>query len=1168
MSALPYNETNINDIIIDLNNDSNSENTITNSVNSTIIPQQGIIYLQPKAYAVSCEEFNKLRKTHSEESIYSSPASLQLKSSSKVRRMSESVVASPASVSTLTTPVPSNQNNFRRSSREFKSNDKTTKRSSKRGSSSSGSFNGVAILGQPIILTPENKQLLTKISQGQLTASPKIAIVNNFDPPTPSSNQEEDEDQPLLYYVNKKDKSKKVFEITKEDELDSSSEESEESDSEEDSETLDSEESEEEDSESTVDDLEDEESESESEEEEEEEDDDVDKEIVYPMRDGLKLDSDNNNAITKGKETSGKKKSKKEKNKKEKGEEKTEKDEGERAVLPTIKVSQETVSVKEDEEEEQPLFNIKTKLDTKKANRLSRVSFDDANNTVWNIPSCKSPILSPVLSPVLSSPTSPNFSAAGIVNGESSYYIPPGAPGMPMDNNPLVPNMQGPPVTNPLVHNMQGPPVTNPLVHNMQATPATNPLVHNIQGPQITSPILSNMQASPVNSPIIPNMQGPPLTSPIMSNMQGPPLTSPIMSNMQGPPLTSPVMSNMQGPPVTNPLVPPNMQGPPVTNPIVPPSIQGQVPVAHLTQMDNNNTFRIPPTPSQSPTKPENNLVVNIQGQQIPVTQLNQAISFLPKNKNSATEKVRSFGNSQKLISFNELEMSTIPNSAKTKINHPKLEVATQAKNVTGLPSKSSQVKKARQNLEAAALKRRSWCNLNSDILNQVQIIPRVNHQRNSSYPQPMALPGQVLPGQNPRIVTKPLVTIQKPPTSYQNLPGTGNFVNSNNNGIALPNMGLINVPYGTVINTNVHTTHNSINPHNKKEENNKKDEKSEEKRELSPKELTRQRIEQWAEKSKITACPVKDTTVTEKETNNKGHRSITNSTYNLLKNTSALTTNKKSKSADNIKYLNNMEENNNILAALYNNKGDNKNNRMDYSDSESVSSYSSSSSSTSSSSSASSISDKDVSRKKKSSKDKRKHHHRHNSHGSHSRDRRHSHSRDRRERRRSSHSRDRRHENRESRDNRDNRDRREHRHRHHHRHHDSYHDQSRERRRQYREDRDYGRERDYDYVAADPRKMPKHGMDAALRPHYYGNSSNNHQHHLTPNLYNVGPIEVVNPEMAKRSRRRSFSGMPMTNPNIDPSNPHPNMNAYGVKYSPRQNPKRTNIYQNSRKYM
>jgi len=170
MSAVTLNELGLQEKTIDLNNDSNSDNTITNSIHSNPAnpaQTQGIIYQQPKTYAVSCEELKKLQKVNSNEKIHSSPSSLQLLSTN-YKQTNHNLTESPASVSTIASTTPSG------SSEQSKSSKGSSKSSS---GSTVGKFNGIALLGQPIILTHENKKLLKLIRKGQVKNAPKLAIL-------------------------------------------------------------------------------------------------------------------------------------------------------------------------------------------------------------------------------------------------------------------------------------------------------------------------------------------------------------------------------------------------------------------------------------------------------------------------------------------------------------------------------------------------------------------------------------------------------------------------------------------------------------------------------------------------------------------------------------------------------------------------------------------------------------------------------------------------------------------------------------------------------------------------------------------------------------------------------------------------------------------------------
>jgi len=64
MSTLTYNQIGLSEQTIDLNNDSNSDNTITNSIHSTQVTSmqtQEMTYQKPMTYSVSCEELKKLK---------------------------------------------------------------------------------------------------------------------------------------------------------------------------------------------------------------------------------------------------------------------------------------------------------------------------------------------------------------------------------------------------------------------------------------------------------------------------------------------------------------------------------------------------------------------------------------------------------------------------------------------------------------------------------------------------------------------------------------------------------------------------------------------------------------------------------------------------------------------------------------------------------------------------------------------------------------------------------------------------------------------------------------------------------------------------------------------------------------------------------------------------
>jgi len=747
MSTLTYNQIGLSEQTIDLNNDSNSDNTITNSIHSTQVTSmqtQEMTYQKPMTYSVSCEELKKLQKVNSAERLYSSPASLQL----NYQKISpnQSLTESPASVSTIASTTTSKSSEHNKGSKGIKNGKNSN-------GSNSGNFNGIAILGQPIILTPENKKLLEKLRKGQIKNAPKLAILSN--PAFPSTLFSKRSSQENIVFENpkvnapeegkkveKKEKEKEKSEEEKEEETYSSTSEVEEDDENNDNDfshiIMDKDSS-----------------------DEEEDDDEVDKEIIYPMREGFVLRDDdeeeeekqqeNTTSDTTPKEKTDKKKKSKMVEKSNKDEKSVEEKKSEEPAVESEKATEDAVGATD-----LPTYNNNN---ARRMSMVSMVSSIDPNCSFYSLPAGG---VSGSCLPVqkAASEVSGSFASNSSIDPNGSFFIP--SPGLG----------------------------DSILIANSIPTPFE----------------CSSASAAPID-----------------------------------------------------------------------------------TKTDTNQ------------------LVVNIQGHQIPIEQIQQAYSFLGKttnhqnqNQNPIAEKIKNINNTQKLVSFNLQEKTTMPHSTMVKNTPPILETAGQPKGTSGVPSKTSRMVKAKQTIDTAAIKRQSWCNVNSDILGNAQPL---SNRRSSSFPQ--------FPRYGP-LVDLPMNQLLNRDYSGPNVNSNLNNINSYGNAAApymsLPNPALINLPYGTIINTNAYTTHNSVNPHTRK------DEKGEEREDLIRKDMNRQRverIERWAKESKATMCPIKEN----KTLSPKDRRASTTHLHRVP--ITYVNGGKKSKSYDNIKQIYTIEEDNTPLALV-----------------------------------------------------------------------------------------------------------------------------------------------------------------------------------------------------------------------------------------------------------
>ncbi|ORX44863.1 hypothetical protein BCR36DRAFT_123516 [Piromyces finnis] len=721
METLAFNnEIGLPEKSIDLSNDTNSDNTITNSVHSnqaTPIQSQGIIYQQSIASAMSCEELKKLQRVNSNEKIHS-PTSFQLTHN---KNMNQGVMESPASVSTISSYTVSKSSENSRNSR----------------GSIASNFSGVAILGQPIILTPENKKLLKKLKKGQAKNTPKLAILSNPALPTPQSskkNSQEElnlENQKMQRHAMKEKKKIKKWE-------ENTSSESETEDSE-DLTTSDSDSEEEEDESIDNHDFSHIFIKRNDDEDDEEDDSDIDKEIIYPMKNGFILKDESENEI----------------NSKMNEEEKSHED------------TDSNVS----EEEKEEIVSKKKKYKKGKKSKKDKKTKKPKETEAFEEKKSEEPVI------LTENPTlGVEPEDVGQFNQQNKRFS-------------SISMLSMPPAAD-----------LNSSFWSLSSGLPVQQASNDISGP-IESGICN---IDPNGSFYIPSPE----------------------QN-----ITSPAI-NSQG--ISTPSLPPSFDF----------SITPSVPV------DPNTSFWVPPPPSQADST---KLVVNIQGHQVPYEQIQQAYSFLGKNhhsqnQNPISEKIKSMNNTKKLVSFNSQEITNMPHSAQVKNTPPILETTGQPKGTAGVPSKSSRIIKAKQSLETAAVKRQSWCNVNSDILGNLQSLA---NRRSSSYPQ------------LPRTGHGPLINIPMNKLLNRNFSGPSqinNHANVNNMNpnayMNLPNPALINLPYGTIINANAYTTHNSVNHRTKK------DEKGEEREDAIKKELNRQRaerVERWAQESKATMCPVKD---------------------------------------------------------------------------------------------------------------------------------------------------------------------------------------------------------------------------------------------------------------------------------------------------------------------
>jgi len=1046
---------------------------------------QGVIYQQPLIYTTPCEDLKNIKNNgNSPLSLTTSPTVLQFNSAlNKNNNPNQSLMESPASMSTIASSTPSkasNQNKNNKSNKKCK-NKKCTKRDSQDSKSSKGSsnnsrssFNGIALLGQPIILNKENKGLIKKLSQNNMKNTSSMILQNDQNQsfinsiiPTPVSSKKssinEDENvvpkselksKPRKKLSNlkiKEDEKAKKYKRNNEKEKEKEEEVEEETESEDESESGSSgteSDSDIESSESSIFDVDEEEDEDDEEidnndfshvlrpshdddSEDEEEDDDVDKEIIYPSRDNIIPLRD---------------------------EDEDEEDEDEEAIVKQLE---------------------KTKIE-ETDNQKIEVSLDK-NNIVTNQSKSKSKSKKSKLDKKLKDGET---NEKDIENNNNNN-----------NNNNNQKNIEG--------------------EEKEKEEEEEEENEEDVSLFLLKSKLDKKQVRSSVTFSIDPNIST---------------WNTPGQGQGQG-------VQNILPPDITSSNIDPNssfwMPGAAMQD-------RSQIFPGMNGVIDPNSSILSAPPPQVDTSQ----LVVNIQGQQVPFEKIKKYFSFqaqnsTPSNANPVIEKLKSMANTQKLVSFNSREVSTLPHSAKVKINPPVVE--TTSKRLSGVPSKSSQLLKAKQNAEAAALKRQSWSNANSDILGNIQNLQ--NRQRASSYPQQ----SQIL--DHSFMAPSPLVNIQVPQPFYQNAQATNPYGAKGSPMINLPNPPLINsLPYNTIINKNAYTTHTSINPNIKKgaqttpspTEGDDKDKNSggkEKDRPLTPKELARQRVERWAEESKVTTCHLSNglsPTYTSVSSVKGGYRVLPTSLS------------MKSKSVDNIRQRYTLDE---YRIPKFNVRGGRN---------DSDSSYSSSSSYHGKEEDDDDDDDNVPLRKKLANKASRRHHHHHHHH------------------------------------HHDHRDREREREREHDYERDYEVEQNRLRKREYRQSLMSSKYLDPSMMMMESGKsspkghklLAKHSMDSALKHHYYsgagvrGEYFSRYNGYSSPSgLYNVSmdySVDYSNmPMNNKNSKRKSYSPgySPTDYPELVISNP--NGNKISSYYSGTLKPKvsskaNTSFYPNnySRTYM
>lgn len=156
------------------------------------------------------------------------------------------------------------------------------------------------------------------------------------------------------------------------------------------------------------------------------------------------------------------------------------------------------------------------------------------------------------------------------------------------------------------------------------------------------------------------------------------------------------------------------------------------------------------PLPNTVPNSKMDSMMLNINGSKMPLSLLQlQALQQQvqtpqlsqppqpqqpPSPHTNAIEKLKSM-TKKKLVSFNSLELSTMPHSAKVKPTPPKIETLGNTKGGGGTNSLLKNHLKLSQS--SLALKRKSWCSVNSNALANALIppVPTQTRQRSPSLP-------------------------------------------------------------------------------------------------------------------------------------------------------------------------------------------------------------------------------------------------------------------------------------------------------------------------------------------------------------------------------------------------------------------------------------------------